>query len=399
MRERLAGWSTPRVDPRLFDAVLTLVFVVLSQLDVWAPWGDNGAKSHFGGPLWLNSALLLIAVAPMLWRRRAPLLTAGALAAGITVDVVFVSSTAPFIGAFVPVLIAAYSLAAYEGSLPRSAAGLAALAGAVTAVAIAIPELGSVGDLAFNLFCLACAWALGRIARRMRRDAKALSRRAEDLERSREQEAREAVELERGRIARELHDVIAHSVSLMGIQAAAAEGVLTLEPERAREPLRAIQATAREAVDELRRLLGVLRETHPDGGLSPQPGLAALDTLAEQMRAAGLPVELRVEGAGGAGLSPGIELSAYRIVQEALTNALKHAGGASATVVIRHLPDELEIEVTDRGGDGGGGNGKVGHGLIGMRERVALYGGAISTGAGADGGYAVHASLPHARRS
>lgn len=398
MRERLAAWSPPRVDPRVFDAVLTAVFVVLSQLDVWAPWGDNGGQTHLGGPAWLNSALLLVAVAPMLWRRRAPLLTAGALAGGIVVDVVFVSSTAPFIGAYIPVLITAYSLAAYASPLWRDLTGLALLFGAVIAVAIAVPELGSVGDLAFNLLVLLCAWALGRVAWRTRRDAKALSRRAEDLERAREREAREAVELERGRIARELHDVIAHSVSLMGVQAAAAEQVLALEPERAREPLRAIQATAREAVDELRRLLGVLRETQGDGGLSPQPGLAALDSLAAQMRAAGLPVELRIEGTGASGLSPGIELSAYRIVQEALTNTLKHAGGAPATVVVRHLPDELEIEVTDRGGGGADGNGKVGHGLIGMRERVALYGGAVSTGKAADGGYRVRASLPHARR-
>lgn len=398
MRARLAAWSPPRIDPRLFDAVLTGVFVVLSQLDVWAPWGDNGGGSHFGGPAWLNSALMLLAIVPMFWRRRAPLLTTAALAGGIVVDVVFVSSTAPFIGAFIPVLISAYSLAAYASPLWRSAGGLAVLLGAVTAVAIAVPELGSVGDLAFNLLLVVCAWALGRVARRTRRDARALSRRAEDLERAREREAREAVELERGRIARELHDVIAHSVSLMGVQAAAAEQVLTLDPERAREPLRAIQGTAREAVDELRRLLGVLRETQGDGGLSPQPGLAALDALAAQMRAAGLPVELRIEGAGAAGLSPGIELSAYRIVQEALTNTLKHAGGAPATVVVRHLPEELEVEITDRGGGDAGGNGKVGHGLIGMRERVALYGGAVSTGKAADGGYRVRASLPHARR-
>jgi signal transduction histidine kinase len=397
MRERLAGWSTPKVDPRLLDVTLAIVFVTLSQLDVWAPWGDNGTKEQFDGPLWLNSALLLLAMAPLVWRRRAPLLTAGAMAGGIAIDVVFVSATAPFIGAFFPVLITAYSLAAYESPLGRSLAGLAMLAGAVLSVSAAVPGMESVGDFGVNLLFLAFAWGLGRFVRQKRLDAKALSRRAEDLERNREREAREAVELERSRIARELHDVIAHSVSLMGVQAAAAEGVLALEPERAREPLRAIQATAREAVDELRRLLGVLRDTEPDGGLSPQPGLAALDSLAEQMRAAGLPVELRVEGAGAAGLSPGIELSAYRIVQEALTNALKHGGGAPATVVVRHLPEALEIEVADHGG-GRGGNGKVGHGLIGMRERVALYGGVIATGAGPEGGYRVHASLPHGRR-
>ncbi len=401
MRARLAAWSRPNVDPRLFDVVLTAVFVVVSQLDVWTSW-DNGTQGHFDGPRWLNSALMLAAVTPLYWRRRAPLVTAGALAAGLTVDTVFVSSTAAFVGSFVPVLIATYSVAAYGSSRRRSLGGLAVMAAGTVVVSLSVSELSSAGDIAFDLLWLSCAWMLGHFARRLRGDARALSLRAEDLERRREREAQEAVERERGRIARELHDVVAHSVSLMGVQAAAAEQVLTVEPERAREPLQAIQRTAREAVDELRRLLGVLRETHGGTGLSPQPDLSALDSLADQMRAAGLPVELCVEGTGAPGLSAGIELSAYRIIQEALTNALRHADRAPTTVIVRHMPDRLEIEVADHGeatgGDGMAPRKATGHGLIGMRERVALYGGTIPTGTEPGGGYRVRATLPYGGR-
>lgn len=393
MRARLAAWSPPSVDPRLFDVALTVVFIAVSQIDVWASPGGAG---RIDGPSWLHSVLMLIAVTSLLWRRRAPLLTASVLATAFTVDTVFVSSTAAFVGSFVPVMIAAYSLAAYEPSHRRSLLGLGVLATGTVAVSLSVPELSSAGDIAFDLLWLSGAWALGHFARRLRSDARTFSLRAEDLERTREREAREAVERERGRIARELHDVIAHSVSLMGVQAAAAEQVLTLEPERAREPLRAIQRTAREAVDELRRLLGVLRESNGSDGLSPQPDLDALESLTAQMRSAGLPVELRVEGSRAGGLSAGIELSAYRIVQEALTNALKHAGPAPTTVVIRHLTDGLEIEVAD-GGGGTGANGAAGHGLVGMRERVALYGGTISIGNAAEGGYRILASLPYGR--
>lgn len=397
MRKWLGSWSPPSLDPRLLDAAITLVFLVVVQIDIWGPnWGDIGEESSFHGPLWLSSLVLCAGIVPLFWRRRVPLLSAVALAIAMSVEVTLVSPTAPFLGSFVPMLVIAYSLAAYEAEVRRALAGFAVLGTAVVIVTLSVPELRSIDQVPFEVACLSGAWLIGRFVHRLRSRAHALGRRAEDLERLRELEAREAVELERTRIARELHDVISHSVSLMGVQAAAAERVLERDPARAREPLLAIQETARDAVDELRRLLGVLRESEGQEGLSPQPGLTALDSLAEQMRAAGLPVELRVEGRPN-GLSPGIELSAYRIVQEALTNALRHAGGAPAEVVVRHLPRELEIEVADRG-NGNGGNGEVGHGLIGMRERVALYGGTIATGPEAGGGYRVRASLPHARR-
>jgi signal transduction histidine kinase len=180
----------------------------------------------------------------------------------------------------------------------------------------------------------------------------------------------------------------------MVVQAGAAEAMLDADPERARRPLAAVQQTGRSALTELRRMLGVLREMADEGpGLAPQPGLSALDELARQVREAGLPVNVRVEGEPRP-LPPGIDLSAYRIVQEGLTNALKHAGPATAEVVVRYGPRELELVVRDDGrGRGPSANGG-GHGLLGMRERVALYGGDLTAGPRPEGGFALAARLP-----
>jgi signal transduction histidine kinase len=390
----------PVIDPRAFDAVLMLAFLAVAQVDIWAPWGDNGDQTvfeHRG----VSSALMVVGIVPMLWRRRAPLVSAAALAAAMSVQVTLVYPTAAFVGAFVPMLVVTYSVAAYEERLDRALAGLTITVAGVLVVTLRIPELRSFSEVPFEIACLACAWLVGRFVFGLRDRAREARRRATDLEAQREREAREAVDRERARIARELHDVIAHSVSLMGIQAAAAEQVLAGDPERAREPLRAIQETARDAVEELRRLLGMLRADADGDALSPQPGLASLEPLAEQMRAAGLPVDLRVE-AEGDHLSPGVELSVYRIVQEALTNALKHAGGAAAAVLVRRREGALEVEISDDGRGAGAAPGgdadEVGHGLIGMRERVALYDGSISAGPDEDGGYRVRASLPDPRQ-
>jgi signal transduction histidine kinase len=301
-----------------------------------------------------------------------------------------VSGTALFFGAYLPVLVAAYSVGAYAPPRP-AATGLALCVTTVYVVTVSIPELRSLDDMIFEPACVLALWLVGRLVYRQRTQARSARERAEASERRRDEDARVAVTTERTRIARELHDVIAHSVSLMGIQAAAAEQVLALDPERAREPLRAIQDTARDAIDELRRLLGVLREADEAAALVPQPGLAALEALVEQMRSAGLPVELRSHGEARR-LSPGVELSAYRVVQEALTNTLKHAGAVATTVTVHHRADLLEVEIADHGRRDGDGDG-TGHGLIGMRERVALYGGTLAAGRRADG-YLVRASIP-----
>jgi signal transduction histidine kinase len=217
-------------------------------------------------------------------------------------------------------------------------------------------------------------------------------RRADIAERERELVAREAVVEERARIARELHDAIAHNVSMMVVQAGAERRVLPKGDSSTRDVLETVEEIGRNALTEMRRLVGMLR-TDEDDPLAPQPGLGDLSTLVGQVREAGLPVELRVEGERRE-LPVGLELSAYRIVQEALTNALKHAGDARATVRVRYTEDSLELEVVD---DGAGATTRVasgGHGLVGMRERVALYGGRFEAGRRASGGFTVRVLLP-----
>jgi len=233
-------------------------------------------------------------------------------------------------------------------------------------------------------------WMAGLYVRSRREEAA-------DFARVREDTARRAVAAERARIARELHDVIAHGVSLMGVQAAAAEATLDADPKAARAPLRAIQDTARDSIAELRRLLGILRELEGEPSRTPQPGIAQLDALVEEARAGGLDVALIREGPSTP-LPAGIELSVYRIVQEALTNARKHGGSRRARVRMLRRPNELEIEVVDDGAApvvAAAGNG---HGLVGMQERVALYGGSLETGPRPAGGYAIRALLPLERR-
>jgi signal transduction histidine kinase len=240
-------------------------------------------------------------------------------------------------------------------------------------------------------FLLGAAWGVGYALRGRQLQASALADRADRVERERVAQAQAAVAAERARMARELHDVVAHSLSVMVVQAQAAERVLEGEQPSAREALAAIDSTGRQALVEMRRLVGILRDDR-ELALAPQPGLGQLDVLLEQVREAGLPVALAVEGEPRP-LAPAVDLSAYRIVQEALTNALKHAGPARASVAVRYRAADVELEVTDDGHgplDGHGG----GHGLVGMRERVALYGGVLESGARNGRGFRVRARLP-----
>jgi len=238
----------------------------------------------------------------------------------------------------------------------------------------------------------AVAWGAGRAVHRQRSLADALAERAAQLEAEREEKARLAVALERARIARELHDVVTHNVSVMVVQAGVEARALGDEQPATSDVLRTIERVGRDTLVELRRLLGVLRRSDDRQGLAPQPTLDALDDLAEQIRDAGLPVAVRVEGER-APLPAGVELSAYRIVQEALTNSLRHAAAAHAEIVIRYGPAELEVEVCDDGRGPRNGTDR-GHGLLGMRERVALHEGALEAGRRDGGGFRVHARLP-----
>jgi signal transduction histidine kinase len=241
---------------------------------------------------------------------------------------------------------------------------------------------------------LTAAWILGDNLRTRRAYLHELEEKAERLEREREENERRAAADEQARIARELHDVIAHNVSVMVVQAAGGREVFETHPDRAREALASIEATGREALTELRRLLGVAR-AHEDGStsLAPQPGLERLGTLVEQVRAAGLTVDVQVEGEQR-DLPTGVDLSAYRVIQEALTNTLRHAFAQRAWIVVHYGERELIVEVLDDGAGPPRAGGQDGRGLVGMQERVGLFGGEVRTGARPEGGFRVWARFP-----
>ncbi len=234
------------------------------------------------------------------------------------------------------------------------------------------------------------AWVAGVLIRRPVARARSAEEHALQLEQEQAAAARQAVRDERARIARELHDIIAHSVSVMTVQVGAVRRRLTEDQTREHESLVAVERTGREALAEMRRLVGLLHEEENDPSYAPQPGLQALDTLISGVRAAGLPVDLHVEGTRH-DLPPGVDLAAYRVVQEALTNTLKYAGPAQAWVQICWTPDELRIEVANNGLSTASGTG---YGQAGMRERVRLYGGRVESGPRPDGGYVVRAFVP-----
>ncbi|MDN5931994.1 MAG: histidine kinase, partial [Pseudonocardia sp.] len=257
-----------------------------------------------------------------------------------------------------------------------------------------IPVLLLFFILLVNLVLFCALWALGAALSSGRRRAAQLLERTVELEREREENARRAVFDERVRIARELHDVVAHHVSMMGVQAGAARVVIGQDPVRAKEALASIESSSRQAVSELHRLLGFLRQAGDADDLAPSPGLGQLHRLAASMSDSDLTVAVRVEGEERP-LAATVDVSAYRIVQEALTNTLKHAGASRADVCVRYWPDELEVEVVDDGhGSAGRSPAPGGLGLIGMRERAALHGGQLTAGPAAGGGYAVRVRLP-----
>jgi signal transduction histidine kinase len=292
----------------------------------------------------------------------------------------------------VSLLIIVYTVAAL---LPlRQAVGATGLAGAATAVVIAFGPASSVGVWFSNALTVLVCFFIGRTVFTRRAYVEALEERARAAEETRETAALQAVLEERRRIARELHDVVAHHISVMGVLATGARRTLGRDPAAADEALSTIEATGRATLREMRRLLDVLRrDDESDASLQPQPGVAGLEMLVAQVREAGLNVQLRVVGEPRV-LDPGVDLTIFRIVQEGLTNALKHAGPASAEVRVEFRADRLLLDVEDNGRGEHGTNGHTGHGLVGMRERISLYGGTLRTGPRRGGGYSVAASIP-----
>jgi signal transduction histidine kinase len=385
----------PRLDPLLVDGLVALVAAGLSL----AQLQESSIPHDRGGTL--NVVFVLLQTLPLVVRRRLPFTVFAVAAASMAVQGTLGFYSPTF--ALLAFNLAVYSLAAY-GERRLAICGLVAWTGVLTVhlaffVAAAWPQV-AISDL-YDLFndwvLLAAAWVLGQGVRQRRAYAAELEDRAARLEREREEKARQAATQERLRIARELHDVVAHSLSVIGVQAGAARLVLDADPDpaRARAAVAAIEATANHAMAEMRRALGILRDTEQAGAaLAPLPGLGQLPALLDQLRAAGLAVELTVEGTPRP-LATSTDLSLYRIAQEALTNALKHARATRAEVTVCYAAHDVTVEVTDDGrGPPPGSAPAAGAGTIGMRERVALFGGELRVGPRPQGGYGVRARLP-----
>ena len=371
-------------------AVLALAMIV--EILSWAD--DDIARSIGAG---------LLATLPFAIRRRNPLVSFLLVMTGIEL----LGRLQPGLDNDSMTFVVAFILALY--SLGRHARGTEAWLGAggllVTMVIFVDGEGGlaqaDLGDLAFVLAFVGAPWAAG-LTIRLRREREAmLGAENERLRREQQEQAARAVAEERSRIARELHDVVSHAISVTVLQARGARRTLDTDPTTARRALDAIEQTNTAALGDMRRLLAVLRDTEPEGRStddhSPQPSLAHLDRLLEHVRDSGVPVEVGVIG-DARELPPGVDLSAYRIVQEALTNVLKHSARAEARVVLEYADNALAVTVSDNGipGPVNGTEPGGGHGLIGIQERVAVVGGEVTAGPRPDGGFEIRATLPYA---
>ncbi|HEX3489588.1 MAG TPA: sensor histidine kinase [Streptosporangiaceae bacterium] len=368
----------------LADFLLGIAGAGLTAVAAWGPFGSVGIR--IAGPTWLLVLLPVLVGGALTLRRRAPLVMWTAIWAGIAVQYVITRHPPQNLEFTLVLLIAAFSLGA-QASLRRAAAGLGIsvlLILASEGALLVLHRPTGTGGSPYIIPVLAC-WLAGVVVR-ARRQTVALTERNAALQRL----AGQAAAAERVRIARELHDIVAHHLSVVVLQAAGARASgLATEATLAK-----IENNGRQALAETRRLLGVLREDGQETGLGPQPGVGELATLADTVRAAGLPVDLDIDG-DPAALPAAVDLSVYRIVQEALTNVLKHAGPARAQVTIGCADEAVTIEVTDDGTRAASLQPPAGgHGLAGMRERAAIFGGELQAGPRPGGGFAVRARLP-----
>jgi signal transduction histidine kinase len=343
------------------------------------------------GPLWFDILATFGIVLPLFFRRSWPFYAP--VASGVVYALASFED-----GRFVPhgliaalVAITDFVCLGLVRDRTQAIAGLGFGVGVVAIVAHNDPQ-GGAGNFVFSSIFFAIAWGIGFAISRKYWEAEEAKERAVRAEQERVERARLAVADERTRIARELHDVVGHSVSVMTVQASAARRLLKPHQEKEREALLVVEQTGREALAEMRKMVGVLRRPEEAPALAPQPSLEHLDKLIEHTRDRGLPVALRVEGEPEP-LPAGIDLTAYRLVQEGLTNAIKHARAEHAEVVVRYGEGHVELTVTDDG-DGAGEGGSSGHGLVGMRERVSVYGGELEAGPRTGGGFRLRARLP-----
>ena len=341
-------------------------------------------------PTWFAATATALIVLPLLARRRLP------FAAPVSVWVIASAV------AFIDGRIAVFTVSAYVAGMAASfllgnlrdaflaRVGLAIVLAGASIVVYNDPS-HTAGDFVFIPVLFAILWLAGFALATRAAQAEAAEERASLAEREREAAARIAVAEERARIARELHDVVAHAMSVMVLQVGAVRHRLPADRDEDARALGDVEQAGRTALAEMRRLLGAMRRDDEDAELAPQPGLSGLHALVDEVGRAGLPAEIHVDG-DPFPLPQALDLSAYRIVQEGLTNALKHAHASRADVTVRYSPDELQIEVRDNG-RGGGGDGQ-GHGLVGVRERVKIYGGEMTAGAANGGGFVLSARLP-----
>jgi signal transduction histidine kinase len=368
------------------DQLVALALLVEIELQVWL--GHSIPDRAYAG---LVGFILAVAVAV---RRRWPLGAVFLVPALMSVHMLVGvgGNLQGAVGVTVGVLLLFYGLGAFAPE--RRSVWMLVFAVAISSLnALTKPGGGASAVVPMEVFALLLPYVLGRMMRAQAASARQARDVAEQLDAARDASVLAAAYGERARIARELHDVIAHSVSVMVIQAGGARLVMDQRPERAAESLRSVERAGREALVEMRRLLGVLGESDPRA-LAPQPGLDDIEPLLAHARALGLSADLLIDGEP-APVSPALDLCAYRIVQEALTNAIRHAAPTHASINVSWRDDQLELEVSDEGGRCRPGNGAGGgHGIPGMRERVALHNGTLHAGARLDGGFTVRACLP-----
>jgi signal transduction histidine kinase len=368
------------------DAVVVLL-ALASALDVALRHDPRAPRS----PLWFTVPVAALAVLSLLGRRRYPLAAPLAVWLGVAA-VSFVDGRLVVFAA--GVAVAGFAASFLLGRVPDVVHARAGLAVVVICSAVVVRNDPShaPADVAFVPASFALAWVAGYASRLVAERASEAEERAGRAEREREAAARLAVAEERARIAREMHDVVAHAISVIVLQVGAVRHTLPAELVGEQEALRAAEKAGRRALGEMRGLLGAMRDAGEELERAPQPGLDALGPLLDEVRGTGLAVDVRVEGEPVA-VPPGLDLSAYRVVQEGLTNVIKHAAASHALVVVRYCPGGLEVEVRDDGHGPVLGDG-LGHGLVGLRERVKIYGGSIDAGAAEGAGFVLRTRFP-----
>ncbi|MPZ70757.1 MAG: sensor histidine kinase [Actinobacteria bacterium] len=375
-------------DARPADWLVVGALLLVTEFEIWI---EPVFQTGLPGPRPPLAVLAVVAIVPLLWRRQSPLTVLAIMLVGLLLVGVIGDPEQAAFGLVLALLIGVYSVASYGATRVALVGVAATLVGGSVYSWLTWVEGDALVDVIVPQLFIVGSWIAGREFNHLHGRTAELAERASLQERARESEAQIAVAEERTRIARELHDVVAHSISIMGLHAAAARRALKQDAGAAEESLLIVERTSRDAQEEMKRMLGMLRRDGSRGDITPIPALSRLTELIEEVKRTGLGVSLDVEGRARL-LPQGLELSAYRIIQEALTNARRH-GGSNVAVAVAYGETSLDLTIRD---DGSGASGQPvpGHGIIGMRERVSLHGGELYVGNDDGGGFVVRALLP-----